>query len=55
MAGKLKKMPDNGGKSNTRALLSKVAGSIPTVVRHIFQPARCGYKLEITPQTSFHP
>ena len=31
----------------------KVLTSISNVVRHIFQPARCGYKL--TPQTSFSP
>ena len=35
---------DHGGKP-------KVAGSIPTVVRQIFQLARCGYILRITPQT----
>ena len=33
----------------------KVVGSIPTVVRHIFQLARCGYKPRITPQTSSSP
>ncbi len=33
----------------------KVAGSIPTVVRQIFQLARCGYTLRITPQTHSTP
>ena len=28
---------------------------VRTVVRHIFQLARCGYKLRITAQTSFSP
>ena len=31
----------------------KVVGSIPTVVRHVFQLDRCGYTLRVTPQTSF--
>ena len=35
--------------------IPKLVGSIPTVVRHIFQLARCGYKLRVTPQTSFSP
>ena len=35
--------------------MPKVVDSIPTVVRHIFQLARCGYKLRITPQTLFSP
>ena len=29
----------------------KIAGLIPTVVRQIFQLARCGYTLRVTPQT----
>ena len=33
--------------------IPKVVGSIPTVFRHIFQLARCGHKLRVTPQTSF--
>ena len=37
------------------ASISKVVGSIPTVVRHIFQLVRCGYKVRVTPQTSFVP
>ena len=37
------------------ASIPKVVGSNPTVVRHIFQLARCGYKLRVTPQTSFSP
>ena len=35
------------------ANIAKVIGSIPTVVRHIFQLAWCGYKLKVKPQT-FH-
>ena len=37
------------------ASIPKVVGSIPAVVRHIFQLARCGCKLRVTPQTSFVP
>ena len=32
--------------------IPKVAGSIPTVVRPTFQPARCGYTLRVTSETS---
>ena len=35
--------------------IPKVAGSIPTVVRQTFQPARCGCTLRVTPQTSYSP
>ena len=31
---------------STPGKLEKVVGSIPTVVRHIFKLARCGYTLE---------
>ena len=31
--------------------IPKVAGSIPTVVRLTFQPARCGYTLRVTSKT----
>ena len=34
------------------ASIPKVVGSIPTVVRHIFQLAGCGYKLRVTPCTN---
>ena len=33
--------------------IPKIEGSIPTVVRHFLQLARCGYKLTVTAQTSF--
>ena len=39
--------------SGAWASIPKVVGLIPTVVRHIFQLAWCGYKLRVTPQTSF--
>ena len=32
------------------ASIPKVVGSMPAVVRHIFQLARCGYKLRVTPR-----
>ena len=32
-----------------------VAGSIPTVVRLTFQPARCGYTLRVTSKTLYSP
>jgi hypothetical protein len=32
--------------NNTTRGIPKVAGSIPTVVRQTFQPARCGYTLK---------
>ena len=35
--------------------IPKVAGSIPTVVRQTFQPARCGCTLRVTLQASFSP
>ena len=35
------------------ASIPKVVSSIPTVVRHIFQLAQCGYRLRLTPQTTF--
>ena len=35
--------------------IPKVVGSIPTVIRHIFQLAQCRYRLRMTPQTSFLP
>jgi hypothetical protein len=31
--------------------IPKVSGSIPTVVRQTFQPARCGYILRVTSET----
>ena len=34
------------------ASIPKVVGSIPTVVRHIFQLVRCGYTIRVTPLTS---
>ena len=35
------------------ASIPKVVGSIPTVIRHIFQAiARCGYTLRVTSQAS---
>ena len=37
------------------ASLAKVVGSIPAMVRHIFQVSRCGYRLKDSPQTSFSP
>ena len=36
------------------ASIPKVVGWIPTVVRHIFQLARCGYRPRVTPYTSLH-
>jgi hypothetical protein len=30
--------------------IPKVSGSIPTVVRQTFQPARCGFTLRVTSQ-----
>ena len=35
--------------------IPKVAGSIPTVVRQTFQPARCGYTLRVTSKTLYSP
>jgi hypothetical protein len=35
--------------------IPKVSGSIPTVVRLIFQPARCGYTLRVTLKTLYSP
>ena len=35
--------------------IPKVAGSIPTVVRLTFQPARCGYALRVTSKTLYSP
>ena len=35
--------------------IHKRVGSIPTVVRHIFQVSKCGYKIKVKPQTSFSP
>ena len=38
------------------ASIPKVVGSIPTVARPIFfKPARCGYTLRVTSQTSYSP
>ena len=37
------------------ASIPKVVGSIPTVVRHIFKLARCGYTLRVTSQASYSP
>ena len=69
-AGKLKNQPGHSGfrnitHSNQLDLVAqlaehwtskpKVAGSIPTVVRQIFQIALCGYTLRVTPQTHFTP
>ena len=63
----LKNMPDHGGNRtydlwNTSTQLAehwagipKVVGSIPTVVRHIFQACRCGYTLRVTSQASYSP
>jgi hypothetical protein len=36
------------------ASIPKVVGSIPTVARHIFKPARCGYTLRVTSQASIN-
>ena len=36
------------------ASIPKVVGSIPTVVRHIFKLARCGYTLRVTSQHHIH-
>ena len=35
--------------------IPKVAGSIPTVVRLTFQPARCRYTLRVTSKTLYSP
>ena len=32
--------------------ITKVLGLLPAVIRHIFQLARCGYKLRVTRQTA---
>ena len=37
------------------ANVPKVVGSIPTVARHIFKLARCGYTLRVTSQASYSP
>jgi hypothetical protein len=37
------------------ASIPKVVVSIPTVVRHNFKLARCGYTLRLTSQASYSP
>ena len=54
----LKDMPDHGGNRTydfgILASIPKVVGSLPTVIRHIFQAsARCGYTLRVTSQASY--
>ena len=40
------------GENRLYAGIPKVVGSVPTVVRHIFQLAWCGYSLGVTsPET----
>ena len=41
-----KTLPQSFAKWALPVSIPKVVGSIPAVVRHIFQFARCGYKLE---------
>jgi hypothetical protein len=49
----LKNMPDHG-RNRTWASVPKVVGSIPTVIRHIFQACPV-WTLRVTSQASYSP
>ena len=52
MLTRIQFLVDPSSVGRALASIAKALGSVSTMVRHIFQPALCGYGLRVAPQTS---